>query len=121
RKNSSAGPSNAPPRNHKWRMPLACEQIARLRRALREKRRTVRHPKRKLNRPANAVRRESAKKHPMIYGLTKDDIAKLSEEEQELIARIALDQARQEREIRKIAKRYRSGFWNAFLATVLFV
>lgn len=42
----------------------------------------------------------------MIYGLSKADVDKLPEEQREMIARIAMDQARHERKVRENAEGY---------------
>jgi hypothetical protein len=43
---------------------------------------------------------------PMFPGLTKDDVAKLSEEQREAIARIVLDQAQTKRKLQEKADGY---------------
>jgi len=53
----------------------------------------------------------------MFPGLTKEDVAKLSEEQLEVIARVALDQARTKRELEKKA----GGYTGSYLIPIAFL
>ena len=55
----------------------------------------------------------------MFAGLTKDDIAKLSDEQREVIARVALDQARNKRNLEDKAKGYLGYYLIPFVCIIL--